>query len=818
MADTSSFGELLRQHRLAQGLTQEALAERADMSERSIRALEGGGNRPQQATARRLADGLALSDDDRRRFLSAALPIPRRRAGAARTPCVTSLPPPATPLLGREREMAEVASLLTEPGIQVVSLTGPGGVGKTRLALEVARNHVDGTAMQAVFVSLAPLGDPVLVLSAVARALGLTEGANQPLLARLIPTLQDEPLLLVLDNFEHLLDAASDLVPLRAACPHLRLLVTSRSPLRLRGEQVYPVHPLAVPSGYGSGSISDALTAVGSVPAVRLFTARARAVRPDFALTTANGWAVAEICRHLDGLPLAIELAAARAPVLSPQALLVQLAHPLRLLTGGARDLPERQRTLGKAIAWSYDLLGGDEQVLFRRLGVFAGGCELDAIERVCVPNLSVPVLEGVSALSEANLLVAQPGDEPRFRMLETIRQFALERLDACGEGDEIRQRHAAYYLELAERVNAHFMGPQQADMFRLLDRELDNIRAVLRWSRESGDRRTTLRLAAALFYYWYIRGYRNEGRGWLQETLALTSPEERTAERAAALLAAGGLGNLLGDFYRARLQLEESVAIARNLGERRLLCAALTHLSITCGVLGEGERSWAVSEETLAIARKDGDLAHVGLTLHGMGVGLAWERRDFTAARARYEESLDAFRTLGSNGGMALVINSLGDMARMLGDLPAARRHYEESLELSMDSGSKSQQAVVLHNLGHTRHGLGCEWEAREDFRHSLLLFRDMGDTRGVAECVAGLACLEAARHPRLTARWFGAARAAVTTIGTELSASNAGQYDSALAMARAALDESEFEAALSGRPIGLEMAAREALAAESP
>lgn len=808
-----SFGELLLQRRLACGLTQEALAERAGMSDRSIRSLERGRNKPQRETAHRLADALELDGDGLDYFLSAAGPTPRRRSAAAeRSVQASFVPPLPTTLLGRERELAEIGGLLTQPEGGVLTLTGPAGVGKTYLALEIARRIAGDVADGAVVVSLASLSNPALVLVAVLRALHLSEGSDHPLL-RLSTALQEKRILLVLDNFEHLLDAAPDVAALRAACPDLQVLVTSRSPLRLQAEQIYPVPPLTVPHRLDSRLLSrSALEALEAVPAVRLFVTRARAVKPDFVLAPSDGWAVAEICRHLDGLPLAIELAAARAAILSPQALLVQLAHPLRLLTSGARDLPERQRTLRKAIAWSYDLLQPDQQVLFRRLGAFAGGCDLEAAEAVCLPGLSMSTLDGVAALAEANLLVAEEGDEPRFRMLDTIREFAVEQLTVSGDG-EVWRYYAAYFLAMSESASSKVLGPEHAEMFCRLDRELDNIRAALGWVLEAGDVNTLARMASALFYYWYTRGYRSEGRSWLKEALARIPAGERSPERAATLGASGGLANVLGDFEGARRELEESAAIWRELGGGTGLSHALAHLGIAYGIMGDEERSWAACEESLATARAGGDLFHIGLGLHGRGVGLAWGRREFEAAAAMYEGALNAFRQMGSSGGMALVVNSLGDLARQQGNFAKAREYYTQSLELARGVASNSHDAIVLHNLGHTLHALGDGQQARERFRESLLLFRNMGDTRGVAECVAGLACIETGEHPELSLRWFAAARAAVAAIGTALSVSNEPHYQAALARARRQMGASSFKVVTGLDPIPLRAAVQEAL-----
>lgn len=808
------FAELLREHRLAADLTQEALAERAAMSERTIRSLERGANRPQKDTAHRIAAALGLRGEALAHFVAAAMPAPRRRSSPS-TRGPGSLPMPPTTLLGREDEVAAVTALLGRDDLRLITLTGAGGVGKTRLALEVATLVQDRFSDGAVFVPLAPLSGPHLVLPTVARVLGLPEYGGQSIETTLLSYLHGKDLLLWLDNFEHLLDAAVDVAALLAACAGLRILVTSRAPLRLRGEHVYPVPPLRLPESLVAGHSSPAAFEVlADVAAVRLFVERARAAKPAFALSPVNAWPVAQICTHLDGLPLAIELAAARSAILSPQALLVRLTHPLRVLTGGARDLPERQRTLRNTVAWSYDLLPPAEQRLFQRLAVFRAGCELEAIEAVCAEDLPIDPLEGVSSLVEKHLVVAgDDEDTTRFRMLETVREYALERLHEGGEADVVRRHHLSYYLVVAEASGPGIRGPEVGAWARRIERELDNFRSALSWSRDSGDIESYLRLSAALFYFCQGRGYRQEGRGWLEGALALASPSNRTRARAEALAAAGGLGILLGDFHGARQQLEESVTIWREVGDAFGLAFALTYYSIVLALTGDGVAAGAAGEETLRIAREAGDHWHLGLALHGSGVGVR-DRGDFTTARALYDESLSHFRAIGAKPGIALVVNSLGDLARLQRRYRDAATYYEESLELAMDMTSKQHQAMVLHNLGHATQRLRDTDEARRCFRESLLLFRELGDIPGTAECVAGLAGTAVDLDPELAVRLFAAAVQAAEGIGIRLSSNNQPEYDCTLVVARQRLGDEQLEAAWSrGRAMGLEQAILDAL-----
>ncbi len=550
--DPSRLANLVRHYRTAAALSQEALAERAGLSVRAISDLERGIHRvPRLETVRLLADALALDEAGRAELLAAARPQAMapvlRDQERSHPPAV--LPVPPTRLIGRETEVAAIAQLLAQDDVRLVTVTGPGGTGKTRLALEVAAGALGQYPDGVCFVDLSALTDPTLVVPTIAATLGVREVVGQPLLQTLSQVVRPKRMLLLLDNCEQVLAAAPDVAALLATSPRLAVLATSRASLRIRGEHEVPLLPLPVPAA----DRLPPLEALAQVPAVALFVDLASASRPDFALTAENATAVAAICQRLDGLPLAIELAAARVKVLPPAALLARLEQRLPLLTGGGRDLPARQRTMRDAIAWSYDLLAPEEQALFRHLAVFAGGFTLAAAEAVAAPDGTLPVLEGVVALVEQSLLRQMPGtdDEPRYQMLETVREFALEQLAASGDEAALREVHAAYFLALSEQARPHLAGAQQRTWLRRLEVEHPNLRAALEALDASREHETQLRLAANLWHFWSIHAHFAEGRVHLER--ALVHAVTPTTDRAEALLGAGGLAFGQGDCRHCR-------------------------------------------------------------------------------------------------------------------------------------------------------------------------------------------------------------------------------------------------------------------------
>jgi predicted ATPase/DNA-binding XRE family transcriptional regulator len=581
-ADDRSFGALLREFRLTARLSQEALAERAGMSARGISDLERGIHRaPYQQTVNLLLDALEL-DHEQRALMAAAARRPGRINAVPLRPETSSrhnLPEEATSFIGRAAEVAMLKDLLQRPQVRLVTLTGPGGSGKTRLALRTAAHLLGEFTDGVFFVSLAALTDARVVPSAIAAALTLREREGHGPMDAVLDYLSGRNLLLVLDNIEHLPDASELLPELLEHCPKLHLLVTSRAVLHLSWESIFEVQPLAVPD---SGSSID-LQALSRYEGVALFVERARAADPAFAVTGQDASAVAEICCRLDGLPLAIELAAARLRVLPPQALLGRLSNRLTFLTGGARDRPTRQQTLRAAIDWSYSLLDDREQRLFARLAVFAGGCTLDAAEVVgalatdAQDGGAVSVLDCAASLIDKSLLrrsypAASP--EPHLRMLETIREYALERLEDSSEEAIIRRQHASYFLSLAEQAATELKGPHRTAWLNRLEDEHDNLRAALRWAREHREVQIGLRLAVALEQFWELRSYLGEGTRWLAELLAIAEDEE--PELKAAALRIAGNRTFAFDISSAAELTEQSLALYRQLADERGAAEAL--------------------------------------------------------------------------------------------------------------------------------------------------------------------------------------------------------------------------------------------------
>jgi predicted ATPase/class 3 adenylate cyclase len=677
-----------------------------------------------------------------------------------------NLPIQPTPLIGREREVVRARDLLQHPETRLLTLTGPGGVGKTRLGLQIAaealREFPDGT----FFVDLAPVISADLVIPSIAKTLSVQEVTNRPILDSLKEYLRDRQLLLALDNFEQVLPAAAQVAELLSTCPRLKALVTSRETLHLRGERQFPVTPLALPDR-ARVQPADQLR---RYEAVRLFIQRAQAANPDFVVSDRNASAIAETCYRLDGLPLGIELAAARIKVFSPQALLARLEHRLAVLTSGPRDLPARQQTLRQAIDWSYDLLTPDEQMLFRRLAVFVGGCPLSAVEAVVHgggPDASPNVINGMASLVDKSLLRQEEQDgDLRFRMLETIREYALERLTVAEEADRFQRAHADYYLEFAERAESGLLGGwRQAEWLDRLKEDHDNLRAALSWLIRHGPADQGLRLAAALRRFWRSRGYLAEGREWTSAFLALPAARTPTAARAKALQAAGGFANQQGDYVQARAWFEESLNIYRELGNIHGIGWGLVSLGMLTRYEGDHVAARSLLEESLGLVKQAGDTEAMAAALGNLGV-IARDLGDADLAESQLDQSLALWREIGDRVGIGWTLGGLAMVARATGKLDVARTRTDESLAIWRELGDRQNTANVLSTAARLARDQGDYALARARLAESLQVFNEIGDRRGIAFVLEGFAGLAADEAQPLRGHCLAASAAALRRI----------------------------------------------------
>jgi predicted ATPase/DNA-binding CsgD family transcriptional regulator/DNA-binding XRE family transcriptional regulator len=780
----AQFARLLQQYRAAAGLSQEELADRAGLSRRGISDLERGERRsPHPATVRRLAAGLGLDAVERAALLASIRPA--MADGALEEPALLPLPVPPTSFIGRARELAEVGRLLG--CTRLLTLTGAGGSGKTRLALEAACANPDAYPDGTALVLLASVADAELVAPTLARALGVRETAGRPLGESLVAYLRPRRLLLLLDNFEHLLEAAPLVGELLGACPRLAILATSREALRLREEQEFAVPPLELPP-----TARDApAAALLECASVQLFVQRAAQLVPNFTVPLESARTVADICLRLDGLPLAIELAAARAKVLSPALLLERLEHRLLLLVGGARDLPARQRTLRDTIAWSHDLLMESDRRLFRCLAVFAGGCTLAAAEALCEAEADPgrPVLDGLASLVDKNLVQREdgPDSEPRFVMLETVREFALEQLAQSGEGEAAAERHAEYFLALAERgeLAVWMAGPAQLEWLERFERDHDNMRAALRWAEEHGAVELEQRLAGALANFWMIRGHGREGLGRLSTALAHGNAVPGCV-RAKALLYAAYMAVLQGDTLMAQRLLDEAVPLAHGSADVSLLSL----MFVTRGFLARatGHFAEAVEQFEQAMVLVQGaSMAPPGIMRWQHATSLLW-----------------------------------------LGDLERSNRLHEETLADALAGGDKYVAAAVLCDLGTIALLRGDLQRAAVRLREALVFGGQLGDVLIPEFCLEALAATAGAQgRPRQVAILLGAAERLCVRSGipgpgvagsgrllrTEMTVPHL------TSAARAALGAAAFTAAReAGFVLPLEEAIAMALAADEP
>src|SRR5579863_7459246 len=771
-----------------------------------------------------------------------------------------NLPMQPTPFIGREREVASVCALLSQPDIRLVTLTGPAGVGKTRLALQVAAELSDQFADGLFLVALAPLSDPEQVIPAIIQTLGISDLSSQVPLTLLKTSLKDKQMLLLLDNFEQVIDAAVVVAQLLAACPRLRIIVTSQVVLRVQAEREFAVPPLSLPN---PKRLPDVMT-LSQYEAVTLFISRAQAVKPDFVVTNANAPAVAGICARLDGLPLAIELAAARVKYFLPQALLARLEQGLAVLAGGARDLPARQQTLRGAIAWSYHLLATEEQQLFRRLAVFVDGCSWEAAETVCrAPGeLEGDILNGLLSLVDKSLLRQQASvdGEPRFWMLQTLREFGLEVLASAGEMKVTREAHAEYYLGLAEEAEPHLQGAEQARWYAQLQQEHENLRTGLTFLLEQARVQAgtpegqlqvewALRLCVALNWFWMSRGFAREGLAFLEQALAHRSGVAAPL-RAKALSVAGELAwsveedmkraemlcgesltlyrelddtegiatclNMLGSVARVRSQyalarsrLEEAAKLFNEIGDRWKQGQCHTELARVATEQGQYKQARELLEESLKLYQALGDQERVSWIHYLLARLLFISQQDFSRAQTLAERSLAPFEMIISPY-RGYPLGVLGELCMVRGDLVTARTMLESSIAAHQETGSEGGDDIEPHiGLARLLTSQGDAMAARSLYQQCLLLLSESDNyTEFMAASLEGLAALDAVQgEPGQAARLWGAAEALREAIGAPIHPVYHAEYEQAVNAARTELGEAFAEAWAEGRATPLQV-----------
>jgi len=826
MDTTASLGYWIRRRRKTLDLTQRALAERVGCSLAAIKKIEQDERRPSRQVAERLADALSVPASQREAFLEAARGLRSvDQLSFAREPMVPTLAPPntsksfphnlpiqLTSFIGREREMAEVKQLLSNS--RLLTLIGPGGTGKTRLTLQIAEDLLPSFADGVWLAESASLTDASFIPQTIAGIFGLRELPNMPILNIVTDYLRAKQLLLILDNCEHLIDGCAKLSDhLLHACPQLKIIASSREALDIAGETAYRVPSLSLPD-----QTQVTQEAAMGFESVQLFVERASAANPKFHLTNENASAVAQICRRLDGIPLALELAAARIKVFSTEEIVAHLDNRFSLLTGGSRTALERHQTLRALIDWSYELLSNDERRLFHGFSVFAGGWTFEAAEAVC-PDLDV--LNLLTQLVDKSLVMVDADAQERskrYHLLETIRQYASERLLEAGESGQTRARHVGFFLKFAETAEPHLNGPQELKWLSHLETENDNLRAALEWAMNN-DIIIALRLATALYLFWNRHGYHAEGRRLLSEALARLqklppaegeAADRRIALQARALNAFGSLGFGVGDLVGSSKIFEEAIVLSRQIGEKYTLAQALSTLAYARSFLGDAEGSYRAAEEGLALAREGGDKVLLGQALRNMASAMAMTHGDPKVTRSYAEEALQLYREAGAHGAFAMALFNMGFWATSQENYAEARSRFEACLPLLSESGDRNHVNAAYSELAHLERQQGHFAQAKPLYRETLLEWQRLGHRAAIAhelECLAMIA--KAQEEDERAAKLFGAAEVLRENIHLPMTDFERVEYEREVNDLRANMDEATLTKAWSeGRALTMEQA----------
>lgn len=818
MSGASDFARWCKQRRRVLGMTQGELAAAICYSVASVRKVEEGIRLPSLQMAQLLAHHLEVPESAHPAFIKAA------RVGQAIEPFPEVMTPADVPnnlpassltrLIDRDEIVAHVRQLLVDGNVRLLTLTGPPGIGKTSIALETARGVCgpDGGFDDGVFfVDLSPVTEARFLAGTIAGELGLGETGEGPIFDRLVEHLRAKSMLLVLDNFEQIIEGAGQVSSLLISCPRVKVLVTSREAMNVRGERLLPVPPLEVPpldvqNPDGGGVVHlqpPEVEDIRKYAAVKLLVERAAAVDPSFLLTRENAAYAAQVCARLEGLPLAIELVAARTRLIPMQDLVALLDRKLPLLEGGPRDVPPRQRTLRAAIEWSYNLLDREEQVLFTRLGTFAGGCSYPAAEAVCnaTGDLRIDVLGGLESLLKKSLLRRElRGGEWRFVMLETIREYAHDELEVRGEASTLRRLHAEYFLTMAEATEPELAGMQQKAWLDRLEREHDNLRAALRWAIDSGSLLMAARLSGGLGRFWSTHGHLNEGRQWLDTVLdhiACTDQTLPPSVVARVLSEAGYLAAIQADYKRGIALYEQALRMVRRADDKQENALILFNLSRLKNEIGCSDDAREYGLQSLELYKALNNIQGMANVLNMLGTV------DFYTGHTQqgvewYEQSLTLYRETGDNRGAANVLNNLGEIARMRGDYSRAAALYRESLEPCKQLGDRVGTAITLNNLGFMALNLGNHAEAQDLFAESLSLCRGLGSPRTTALALYGMAgTLGKCGRREDAARLFGAADALSRKIKTSYAPADRADVERHMQTTRGAMPEASWQSA---------------------